>query len=373
MQVCLSGCGLFTPQESVTNDELVNAFNRYVDLFNNEHAAAIASGAQAALAHSSAEFIEKASGVKSRYVLNKADLLDPKLMRPIFARRADDENSIQCDMSLAAAEEALAKANCRGEDIDAVICACSNLQRAYPAVAIEIQQALGCGGFAFDLNVACSSATFGLATAVSFIKSGQARRVLVVNPEICTAHNDMRNRDCHFIFGDACTAMVIEDLAGCHAEADSFEIIDTKISTVFSNNIRNNGGFLFRSEPNADIAEYPLFSQNGRKVFKEVIPMVAHLMSQHATDCGIDAADLKRLWLHQANSNMNRLIATKVLGHEPTQIEAPQILDRYANTSSAGSVIAFHQYHDDLGTGDIGMLCSFGAGYSVGNVVLRKL
>jgi len=62
-----------------------------------------------------------------------------------------------------------------------------------------------------------------------------------------------------------------------------------------------------------------------------------------------------------------------VLGRDPHPGEAPNILDEYANTSSAGSVIAFHKYSADLKEGDIGLLCSFGAGYSAGSVILKKL
>jgi beta-ketodecanoyl-[acyl-carrier-protein] synthase len=68
---------------------------------------------------------------------------------------------------------------------------------------------------------------------------------------------------------------------------------------------------------------------------------------------------------------MNQLIAKGVLGRLPSDDEAPVILDEFANTSSAGSVIAFHRHRDDLASGDIGVLCSFGAGYSVGSVVVR--
>ena len=70
---------------------------------------------------------------------------------------------------------------------------------------------------------------------------------------------------------------------------------------------------------------------------------------------------------------MNELIAKRVLGREPQPGEAPNILDEYANTSSAGSIIAFHKYSEDLSPGDLGLICSFGAGYSVGTVLVSKL
>ena len=82
--------------------------------------------------------------------------------------------------------------------------------------------------------------------------------------------------------------------------------------------------------------------------------------------------DLKRLWLHQANLSMNELISKRVLGRPATREEAPVILDDYANTSSAGSIIAFHLNKDDLVPGDVGVICSFGAGYSIGSVVVRR-
>ena len=78
------------------------------------------------------------------------------------------------------------------------------------------------------------------------------------------------------------------------------------------------------------------------------------------------------MYLHQANENMNRLISKYILGHEASRDFAPVVLDEYANTSSAGSIIAFHKYKADLKKGDIGVICSFGAGYSVGSVIVQK-
>ena len=87
---------------------------------------------------------------------------------------------------------------------------------------------------------------------------------------------------------------------------------------------------------------------------------------------GLRAIDLKRLWLHQANAGMNRLIAERVLGHEASESESPTVLDTYANTSSAGSIIAFHKHSQDFKAGEKGLICSFGAGYSAGTVFVEK-
>lgn len=370
----ISATGLYTPPHSITNEELVDSFNRYVELYNAQHAAAIEAGDVAALTPSSVEFIEKASGIKARFVVNKDGILDPNIMAPRIPERPNEELSILAELAVRAARQALERAGRDPMDVDAVICAASNMQRAYPAMAIEIQAALGCNpeGFAFDMNVACSSATFGIQTAADFVRAGHARSVLVVNPEICSGHLNFKDRDSHFIFGDVGTAILIEaaDVVG---DKPHWEILGTKLKTQFSNNIRNNFGFLNHTAPEGVGAKDKLFVQEGRKVFKEVVPMVAAMIIEHMETLGLEATSLRRMWLHQANANMNRLIAGKVLGHEASEDESPTVLDTYANTSSAGSIIAFHKNSDDLDAGDTGLICSFGAGYSAGSVFVRKV
>ena len=100
--------------------------------------------------------------------------------------------------------------------------------------------------------------------------------------------------------------------------------------------------------------------------------MVSSMIQAEMDRLGIRATDLKRMWLHQANAGMNRLIAAKVLGHEASEDESPTVLDTYANTSSAGSIIAFHKHSSDFRPGEKGLICSFGAGYSAGTVFVEK-
>lgn len=371
-RVVISGTGLYTPKETISNSELVQSFNAYVDQFNADNADAIAAGQIEALNHSSEEFIVKASGIESRYVINKSGVLDPQRLCPSIPERNDEEISVQGEIAVASVRDALAQARKSPEEVDAVIVACSNMQRPYPAMAIEVQNALGIKGYGYDMNVACSSATFGLQAARDAVLSGSARCVVVVNPEICSAHLAWQDRDCHFIFGDVSTAIVVERAETCR-NPDAWEIVGTRLQTQFSNNIRNNFGFLNRGDESGIGARDKLFRQNGRKVFKEVVPMVAELITSHLADESIDMAGLKRMWLHQANLGMNQLISKKVLGREPDAVEAPVILNEYANTSSAGSIIAFHKHRKDLQAGDVGVICSFGAGYSAGSVIVKRI
>ena len=364
----ISGTGIWTPPDKVSNDELVESFNKYVDLYNSEHANEIKEGSIVALDHSSSEFIVKASGIKNRYVIEKDSLLNPKRMKPKIKARNDDELSFTAEVSVFAAKEALKNAGLSPSDIDAVIVSAANLQRAYPAIAIEVQNELGIEGFAYDMMVGCSASTFGINNAYCDIKSGKSSKVLVISPEITSGHNNFKNRDGHFIFGDICTAVVIEKNS---QSKNKFKILDTKLKTSFSNNIRNNYGYMNAVEDKEYTESELLFVQNGRKVFKEVMPFVSSLILEQLNENDLMAQDIEQYWLHQANINMNSYVIKKLLGENFPPERAPIILDEYANTSSAGSIIAFHK-HNHLSNGQKGIICSFGAGYSICSILLEK-
>ncbi|MEM6729705.1 MAG: beta-ketoacyl-ACP synthase III [Pseudomonadota bacterium] len=369
-QPAITGSGVFTPEHVITNDELVAAFNAYADLQNEARRDAIAAGEAEPIPHSSAEFILAASGIENRYVLDKSGVLDPTVMHPLLPPRPDDAPSQMAEMGVDAAQKALAMAGVEAGEIDCILCAASNHERAYPAIAVEIQELLGAGGFAYDMNVACSSATFGLQSACDMIRAGSVRKALVICPEICSAHLEWRDRDCHFIFGDVATALVIE--RADDAQGPHFLVKSTRCATQFSNNIRNNAGYLRRAHGQMEDRRDMQFMQNGRKVFKEVLPLVSKHIADHLAEEAVASTALKRLWLHQANKTMNDYIGKKVLGRDPEPGEQPNILQDYANTSSAGSIIAFSKYSSDLAPGDHGLLCSFGAGYSVGSAILER-
>jgi len=371
-RIAISGTGLYVPPGRITNAELVEAYNEYVRAHNAAHAEDIDAGRMTAQLKSSDEFIYKASGIRNRHVVAKDGMLDPETMCPRLPERPNNEIALSAEMGITAARQALEAANRRPQDVDGVICAASIFQRPYPQIAIEIQNALGIQGFGFDMLAGCSSATFALQTAADMVAQGHARAILCINPEINTMHLNLRDRETHFIFGDAATACLLEPAAGADGP-NAWEMVSTRLKSVYSNNIRNNFGSMNRFDPSTQFDDDKLITQSGRKVFKEVVPMVAEFMLEHLSQESIQPAQLRRLWLHQANINMNRLIATKVLGHEPTADEAPNVLEEYGNTSSAGSLVAFHERSSDLAKGDLGHLCSFGAGYTAGSIILRKL
>ena len=208
-EIFITSTGFWHPQEIVTNDEIVNSYNTYVTNFNERHADDIANGSIKELPLSSAEFVEKASGIKTRYLIDKKNTLDPNLMRPQVNNEDESRISIHARAGIEAAKKAIENTNLEISDIDAVIVGTSHAPRNYPAVAIEIQNELGIEGYAYDMLVGCSSTTFAINNAFTDIHSGLAKNILVINPEINSPHVDFGRRDVHFIFGDACVATIV--------------------------------------------------------------------------------------------------------------------------------------------------------------------
>ena len=368
----ITGHGLWHPANVLTNDELVAAFNEFVRRDNAKNADAIAAGSREALKESSTEFIIKASGIERRYVEDKTGLVDPERMCPNIKDRPETELSVQAEYAVHAAKVALARAGKHGEDVDLVVLGCSNLQRLYPAIAIEVQDALGARGFGFDVSIGCSAATGAAQLASQAVRLGQAQCALVVVPELTTGHMNWRDRDSHFIFGDASVALVIEPTS--RAKPGAWEILSTTMQSKWSpNTIRNNRGYLDRCDPETENSDSKLFHQRGRTVFKDVVPMAEKFIKDALAAHDLTPAQVSRYWLHQANKNMNDLIAKRVLGREATKTEAPIILDEFGNTASAGSLLAFSRHNDDLPAGAFGMMASFGAGYSLGALLLQRM
>ena len=366
----IAGTGIWYPDNLITNDELVSSYNSYVDEFNEKNHFDIDSGNIELMPHSSTEFIEKASGIETRYVIDKEGILDPSRMMPRVSNEDKNKLSIHAEAGIIAANKAMEQAGVTSSDIDAIIVGTSHAARNYPAVAIEIQSELGINGYAYDMLVGCSSTTFAINNAYSDIASGLANTILVINPEISTPFVNFTHRDKHFIFGDACAATVVQkDSNSKHA----FKIIDRKLHTQFSNNIRSDFSYLNRAAVDHKTIEELMFDQNGRSVFKDVCPLVAALISNQLEKNSINPNDVSRFWLHQANGKMIRLIASKILNNDDFDpLIVPMPIKKFGNLASVGSLFAFN-LNNDLNAGDKGVICSFGAGYSVCSIILEKI
>ena len=263
--IYITGTGFWIPEDGLTtNDEVVNSYNTYVNNYNSENAEAISDGSLEALAPSSSEFIEKASGIKTRYLYDKHNCLDPNRMKPKTRPELPDNTSILAEMGIESAKKAIANAGITADDVDGIILGTSHSARNYPAIAIEIQEALGINGYAYDMLVGCSSTTFAISNAYSDIASGLASTILVINPELTSPGNDFKIRDSHFIFGDACVATIVQ--GNLDDPKDVFQIKDRELITQFSNNIRSDFSYMNRTDDLNRVDEV-MFRQNGRSVF----------------------------------------------------------------------------------------------------------
>ncbi len=371
-RVIIRGIGAEIPEPVISNDDLVTSFNSWVDTENVRRAAT----GEPLLQKSDSAFIEHASGVKTRHVIEREGILDPTRMVPRIPARPDDALSLQAEFGIASASKAIAHAGIEPSDIDLVICSSSHQQRPYPAIAIEMQEALGTKGAGFDMGLGCSSAAAALHMAVNLVRSGAHKRVLVTTPEIITGHLNFRDRQTHFIFGDASVAMVVEGLAQGDKRPGRFEVLDTRIWTQMSNNIRTNLGYHTRTaqdDPWMIELEGNLIKQVGNKVFKEVTVAGHKFIVEFLAEHGLTPEAIRRFWLHQANARMNAMILKLSFGHDVGHDRAPTVLDRLGNTAGAGAIIALSENHADMKAGDFGLICAFGAGYSIGGALLRML
>ena len=367
--IYIAGTGIWHPEDKISNDEIVNSYNSYAERFNNDNLSDIDKGLVQPMEFSSSEFIEKASGIKSRYVIDKEGILDINRMMPRVNNEHPDRLSIHAQVGIEAAKKAMDQANIDSDQIDAVIVGTSHAARNYPAVAIEIQKELGINGYAYDMLVGCSSTTFAINNAYSDIASGLAKTILVINPEVSTPFVNFTHRDKHFIFGDGCAASIIQKDS---TSKKAFKILDRKLYTQFSNNIRSNYSYLNRAAVDTKDNEELLFHQNGRGVFKDVCPLVASLITEQLDKNNILPEEVSKFWLHQANGKMIRLITSKILNTDDfDESITPMPITEFGNLASVGSLFAFN-LNNDLTQGQKGVICSFGAGYSVCSIIVEK-
>jgi beta-ketodecanoyl-[acyl-carrier-protein] synthase len=365
------GTGVFMPTETISNGELSDSFNSYVA---SENTLRQMQG-ETVLERSNADFILEASGIQTRHVLDKSGVLDPARMMPSLPERLDDALSVQAEFAVKSARPALADAGLEAADIDLVICSCAHHQRPYPAIAIEIQKALGCKGAAFDMNVACSSTTFAMHVGAQMVQSGAVRNVLVCSPEIMSGHLNFRDRKTHFIFGDASAAVIIGS-AGV-SRTPIYSVVNSEVWTEFSSNIRSNFGFLNRTATttaqtlSAHIDD-KLVTQVGNKVFKDIVFAASNFMRSFLARNEISLGQIDRFWLHQANLKLIRSLMRHLAGDE-LATRVPIVLDRIGNVASPGSLIAFHETRTEIPLGGFGIICSFGAGYSIGCLLLQRV
>ncbi len=263
-----------------------------------------------------------------------------------------------------AALAALADAGLAAGDIDLVIVATSTPDFTFPAVATQVQAAIGMtGGVAFDVQAVCSGFVFAVATADKFLSSGSHRRALVVGAETFSRLLDWEDRSTCVLFGDGAGALVLEarapDAAGDRG--------------VLTSHLRSDGRHrdkLYVDGGPSSTKTVGHLRMAGRDVFRYAVGMVADVVTAAFEATGTTAADLDWFVPHQANRRIIDASAEK-LGIAPAKVVTT--VDRHGNTSAASIPLALAVARDDgrIKQHDLVMIEAMGGGFTWGSVLLR--
>lgn len=286
----------------------------------------------------------------------------------IRERHIAGEDEYTSDLATKAAQRALDMAGLRASDIDLILVATVTGDFSWPATACLVQSQLGADkAFAFDLSAACSGFVYGLATADSYIRSGQARRVLVIGAEIFSRIVDWEDRSTCILFGDGAGAVVLE---GCEGD-----------SGILSTHLHSDGsqwrllyqlGFGSRNPASEQGGkkQLPYIQMQGNEVFKVAVRAMCDAAEEALSANNISAEQLAFLVPHQANRRI--LEATgKRLGLPKEKLVMN--LDRVGNTSGASIPLALDEVNrrGELRQGDLILLDAFGGGFAWGSALVR--
>jgi 3-oxoacyl-(acyl-carrier-protein) synthase III len=326
-----------------------------------------------------ARYIGDRIGIRERRAIDRTALLE---------RRPSTNGIHGSHLGSRACESALADAAVDAADVDAIICGTSSPERIYPTTAVEIQGRIGAdAAYAFDLLAACSSFVYGLQAARGLIAAGVHRRVLVVSAEYFTSAVDYADPNNSFFWGDAAAAALVESSADARGKG-GYAILDTDCISKLSQNIRTGLGgtkpFLARmggdvgpasEAPDADHdneAAYPYFWQDGRSVFREVVPLVVSKTRDIVERNDLHVDQIAQFMFHQPSALLLGGVAKRVLGETLPSPRVPTNFDRFGNTSSCGAPLCLTQ-ESTMQAGDYACLSVFGAGYTVATALLQKI
>jgi 3-oxoacyl-[acyl-carrier-protein] synthase III len=287
----------------------------------------------------------------------------------IKQRRIAAEGEVTSDMAVIAARHALAMAGTAAEDLDMIIVATVSADMPLPSCAVILQAKLGASrAFAFDVSAACAGSLYGLNIAAQFIKTGQARRVLVIGAELLSRLVDWSDRNTCVLFGDGAGAMVVGPSPGPEAGILSMHLhSDGTAAGILT--IRGGGSQYPQSE---DVLARKMdkITMNGREIYKFAVRVLPEVILEALDANGLEVTDIDHIVPHQANAR----IVESVLGRLGIPIEKCWLnLDRYGNTSSASLPISLDEANraGRLKKGDLIAMMAIGAGMTWGSALMR--
>ncbi len=297
----------------------------------------------AKIVDTSDEWIQQRSGIKQRHI-------------------ADDDQATS-SLAIAAAKDALARANMTGADIDGIIVATTTPDKTFPAVAVSVQDAIQMPpGFAFDVQAVCSGFIYALSTADAFIKSSKARRMLVIGAEKMSSILDWKDRTTCVLFADGAGAVILE---GAEGDEDSSDIVSTHL---YSNGAMRD--MLCTTGGPSTTADAGVIEMQGREVFKYAVQYMSQVVKEALDHNGLTGADIDWLVPHQANIRIIEATAKK-LGLSMDNVVVT--VDHHGNTSAASIPLALHSAVSDgrIQRGDTLLLEAMGGGFTWGAALIR--
>jgi 3-oxoacyl-[acyl-carrier-protein] synthase-3 len=317
----ITGVGSYLPQRVLSNNDLARIVN------------------------TSDEWIVARTGIRERHIAAEGELTS--------------------DLATAAAIAALEHAGLAATEIDLIILATATPDQTFPATAATVQSRLGItAGAAFDLQAVCSGFIYGLTTADCFLKTGQARRVLVIGAETFSRILDWTDRSTCVLFGDGAGAMVIEPIQGKGTTDDR---------GILASHIHSDGRFrdkLYVDGGPSSTQTVGHLRMEGREVFRHAISNISDVMLQTMSEQGIAAEDVDWFVPHQANQRILEGTARRLGLREESIV---MTIDRHGNTSAASVPLAFDVAVRDgrIKRGDLVLMEAMGGGFTWGAALIR--
>jgi len=315
------GCGHYLPERIVGNDDL------------------------AARLDTSDEWIRTRTGIRRRHLAAEGELTS--------------------DLAIAAAREALADAGIGAETLDALIVATATPDQTFPATATRVQHAIGMtGGFAFDLAAVCAGFIFALANADGLIRSGQARRVMVIGAETFSRILDWQDRTTCVLFGDGAGAVILEAGDGAGTPQDRGVLATCLHSDGTYNRILHVSG------GPSSTGEAGVVRMEGREVFRHAVVKLVEVSEEAMAAAGVGPGDIDWVVPHQANLRIIEGTAKKA--GVPLDKVVVTVQD-HGNTSAASIPLALCAGVRDgrIRRGDLLLMEGIGGGLAWGAALLR--
>jgi 3-oxoacyl-[acyl-carrier-protein] synthase-3 len=272
------------------------------------------------------------------------------------------ENETTSDMGIKAALAALENADCKIDDVDAIILATSTADLTFPSAATMVQHGLGMRhGFAFDVQAVCAGFLYALTTANSMIASGQANRILVIGSETFSKLMDWSDRGTCVLFGDGAGAMLIS------AQED-----DISNRGILATTLRSDGRYkdILYVDGGVSLQTTGHLRMEGKEVFRHAVEKLSATALEAIDQAGLTTDDVDWIVPHQANK--------RILEGMSKRLRIPMdrvvmTVNNHGNTSAASIPLAMAIAVQDkrIKQGDIVVTGAIGGGLAWGTAVIR--